>query len=236
MTSEKPHAQVYQWISKTSLEKVAPSMTSENPPIEERCGLEDIDTIAEGLLVLAPIDQVAKVVAQLGLRWERDIYGQIIQGCGLLVFQFRGHPWTGILNGDMTDQYRDILGYVDNWDWKSQAQSLSRRIHTRIIYYWVDDCGCTIGYAYWDKGELMECLEFDESIWQDTHEVDAPEGTFEPHLFESKLRQLTAAEIKYAYAFVDDFLCEQQAYAATRFSRFNFQADDFERVDYIAFA
>ena len=82
----------------------------------------------------------------------------------------------------------------------------------------------------------MERLEFDESIWQDTHEVDAPEGTFEPHLFESKLRQLTAAEIKYAYAFVDDFLCKQQAYAVTRFSTFNFQPDDFVGFDYIAFA
>lgn len=100
MTSENSHAQVYQWISKTSsdLENVPPPMPSENPPSEERCGLEDIDTIAEGLLVLAPLDQVAEVVAQLGLRWERGIYGQSIQGCGLLVFQFQGHPWTEILN------------------------------------------------------------------------------------------------------------------------------------------
>ena len=109
MTSENPHAQVYQWISRTSLENVPPPITSENPPIEERCGLEEIDTIAERLLVLAPIDQVAEVVAQLGVRWERDVYGQTIGGCGLLVFQFRGHSWTGILNGYMTDQYRDIL-------------------------------------------------------------------------------------------------------------------------------
>jgi hypothetical protein len=120
-------------------------MTSENLPIEERCGLEEIDTIAERLLVLAPIDQVAEVVAQLGVRWERDVYGQTIGGCGLLVFQFRGHSWTGILNGYMTDQYRDILnGYVDNWNWESQAQSLSQKLHTQTIYYGVDDCGCTI--------------------------------------------------------------------------------------------
>lgn len=221
-------------------------MTSDNPPIEECCGLEDIDTIAEGLLVLAPIDQVAEVVAQLGLRWERDIYSQTIQVPGLLVFQLRGHAWTGILDVSMTDKYTHIATDTFNdyferfvpssWEWESQAESLSQRLHTETIYYWVDDCGGTIGYAYWNNGELMERLEFDEAIWQDTHEVDAPEGTFEPHLFESKLRQLTAVEIKYAYAFVDDFLCEQQAYAATRFSRFNFQADDFEQVDYIAFA
>ncbi len=53
--------------------------------------------------------------------------------------------------------------------------------------------------------------------WEDTHDealLDASERTFEPHLFESKLRRLTAAEIENAYSFVDDFLCEQQAYAA----------------------
>ena len=136
----------------------------------------------------------------------------------------------------MTDLYRGLIGYAsDYWDWESQAQSLSQQLHTRTIYYVVDDCGGTISYAYWENGELMERLEFDEAIWQDTHEVDLPEATFEPHLFESKLRQLTAAEIKYAYAFVDEFLCEQQAYAATRLSRFNIQRDDFVRLDYIAF-
>lgn len=249
MTSENYPIKAYQFarsdlpiesderIRATSENGTEVPMTVENTTIEERCGLEDIDTIAVGLLVLAPLDQVAEVVAQLGVRWERDVYGQSVQGCGLFVFQFREHPWIGILDGYMTDHYRDILnGYVDNWNWELQAQSLSQHLHTQTIYYWVDDSGCTIGYAYWDNGELMERLEFDESIWQDTHEVDAPEGTFEPHLFESKLREITAAEIKYAYAFVDDFLCERQAYAATRLSHFNIQRDDFERIDYIAFA
>lgn len=136
MTSENPPIEAYQRINRISSENVLPiDTTLSKLPIEERCGLEDIDTIAVGLLVLAPLDQVAEVVAQLGARWERDVYGQTVQGCGLLVFQFRGHPWTGILNGSMTDQYRDILnGYVsDYWDWESQAQSLSQRLHTQTI-------------------------------------------------------------------------------------------------------
>ena len=215
--------------------------TEENPPIEERCGLEYIDTIADGLLVYAPLDQVAEVVAQLGMRWERDVYGQTIQGCGLLIFQFRGHAWTGIFGGYKTDKFRCILdGYVcASWNWESQAQFLSQKLHTRTIYYWVDDVGFTIGYAYWENGTLMERLEFDESIWQDNHDealLDSPDRGFEPHLFESQLRQLTASEIRDAYDFVDEFLCEQQAYAATILSRFDFQRDDFVRVDYIAFA
>jgi hypothetical protein len=43
-------------------------------------------------------------------------------------------------------------------------------------------------------------------------------------------------EIENAYAFVDDFLCEQQAYAATKFSAFNIKEDDLVQLDYIAFA
>ncbi len=224
-------------------------MSLENPPIEERCGLEDIDTIAQGLLVLAPLDRVAEVVAQLGVRWERNVYDQTIQGCGLLLFQFRGHAWTEILDPSTTDKYtrvpadtfNDILArYVSSyWDWESQAQSLSQQLQTPTIYYWVNDSGGTIGYAYWQNGELMERLEFDEAIWQDTHDealLDELERTFKPHLFESKLRQLTVTEIENSYAFVDDFLCEQQAYAATRLSNFYLQRDDFVRLDYIAFS
>lgn len=223
-------------------------MKSENPLIEERYGLEDIDTIAEGLLVDAPVDQVAEILAQLGVRWERDVDDQNIQNPGLLVFQFRGHLWTGVLDASMTDKYTpadtDTFNarferFVSNsWNWESHAQSLSQRLHTRTIYYWVDDSSFTIGYVYWDNGEMMERLEFDEEIWQDTHDealLDAPERTVEPHLFESKFRQLTAAEIENSYSFVEDFLYEQQAYAATRLSRFNCQRDDFIRIDYIAF-
>lgn len=216
-------------------------MSLDNPLVENRCGFETIDTIAVGLLVLAPLDTVSEAVAQSGVRWERNICNKSIQGRGLVVFQFRGHAWTGILDGLMTHNYRDVVdGSVSAyWDWELQAQSFSLQLHTRTIYYLVDDSGGNIGYAYWENGTLMERLEFDEAIWQDNHDealLDAPERTFEPHLFESQLRQLTAPEIKNTYAFVDDFLCEQQAYAATRLSRFNFQPDDFVRIDYIAFA
>lgn len=203
MSSENPPIDPYQEVETSSKSVPAIIIPLDNAPIEERCGLETIDTIAVGLLVLAPLDQVAEVLSQSAVRWERNVYGQTVQGCGLLVFQFRGHPWTGILDGCMTKQYRDILkGYVpDDWDWASQAQSLSQRLHTRTIYYLVDDTGFTVGSTYWENGERMERLEFDQAIWQDTHDealLDAPERTVEPHLFESKLRQLKAAEIENA--------------------------------------
>ncbi|MEA5601677.1 hypothetical protein [Nostoc sp. UHCC 0252] len=222
-------------------------MISENQTIEERYGLEDIDTIAVGLLVNAPLDQIAEIVAQFGAEWEQDIHEQNIQNPGLLVFQFRGHSWTGILDVSMTDKYTyvttdtfdDSHNFVTcSWDWELQAQSISQQLHTRTIYYWVDDSGLTIGYVYWENGELMERLEFDEAIWQDNHDealLDEPERQVEPHLFESKFRRLTAGEIENAYSFVEDFLHEQQAYAATRLSRFKCQRDDFIRIDYIAF-
>lgn len=254
MTSENPPIEVYERIEKSS-ENVPPiTTTSENPsieehfvtyldypPIEERCGFEDLDVIADGLLVRAPLDQVAELLAQSGVRWERGVYGQTIRGRGLVVFQFRGHAWTGILDGYMTAEYGGILdGYVsDYWNWESQAESLSQKLYTRTIHYWRSDASGSIGYAYWENGTLMERLEYDEEIWEDTHDEalwDAPDRTFEPHLFESQRKQLTAVEIEDAYNFAYDFLCEQHAYAATRFSAFNFQPDDFVRVDYIAFA
>ncbi len=85
----------------------------------------------------------------------------------------------------------------------------------------------------------MERLEYDDEIWKDTHDEalwEAPDRTSKPHLFESRLGQLTTADIEDSYAFVDGFLCEQQAYAATRFSAFSTKRDDFVRLDYIAFA
>lgn len=225
------------------------TVSSEELPIEERCGLEDIDTIAEGLLVLAPLEQVAEVVAQLGMRWERDVYGQTIQGCGLLVFQFQGHGWTGILDASVTDKYTRVptdtfndyfARFVPNeWNWELQAESLSRLLQTKTIYYSVSDSNGSIGYTYWDNGELMERLEYEDAIWEDTHDEqlwESPDRTFEPFLFESKLRQLRAEEIEDSYDFVDNFLCEQQAYAATSLSPASIQRDDLIRLDYIAFA
>ncbi|MUL38321.1 hypothetical protein [Gloeocapsopsis dulcis] len=241
MSSDNPHAEIH-LTKRVSENDTGSTIDSEKPPREKRCGLEDVDTIVDGLLVLAPLDQVAEVVAESGVRWERDIYGQELRGRGLILFQFQGHVWTGILNGGLTDQYRDILDgfYIsDVWNWESQGISLSQKLNTRTIHYWFSDTSGCIGYACWENGTLMEKLEYDEDTWQDTHDEalwEAPDRTCEPHLFESKLRQLTAAEIEDSYGFVDEFLCEQQAYAATRFSAFNIKRDDLIRLDYIAFA
>lgn len=241
MTSDHPSAEIH-LTKRVSENDAGFTIDSENPPIEERCGLEDIDTIVDGLLVLAPLDQVAEVVAESGVRWERDIYGQELRGRGLILFQFQGHVWTRILNGGLTDRYGDILDgfYIsDVWNWESQGISLSQKLNTRTIHYWCSDTSGCIGYACWENGTLMERLEYDDDIWEDTHDEtlwEAPDRTSEPHLFESKLRQLTAAEIEDSYGFVDEFLCEQQAYAVTRFNAFNIKHDDLVRLDYIALA
>ncbi|WP_250122417.1 hypothetical protein [Chroococcidiopsis sp. CCMEE 29] len=86
MNLDNPRVQVY--LTKlVSEDGTGSTIDSENSPIEERCGLEDIDTIMDGLLVLAPLDNVAEVLAQSGVRWEREMYSQNIRGSGLLVFQ-----------------------------------------------------------------------------------------------------------------------------------------------------
>jgi len=170
MTSDHTRAEVY--LTKQVSENVTDStIDSENLPIEERFGLEDIDSIVDGLLVLAPLDQVAEVVAQLGSQWECNIYGQTIRGRGLLVFQFRGHAWTGILDGYFTNNGGNLDGFVpDSWNWESQSESLSQKLNTRTIYYWCSDSSGRIGYACWENGTLMERLEYDNEIWEDTHD------------------------------------------------------------------
>jgi hypothetical protein len=227
----------------------APATTSNEflaedlPPIEERYGIEPLSTNAVGLLVHAPLDQVCELLAQSGTRWERDVYDQTIHGCGLIIYQFRGHAWTGILDGYRTYKYDDMLtGYVPNqWDWELQAQSLSQQLHTRTIYYEVSGNSCTLSYTYWENGRLMERLKFHESETEDDDDEEEDwrnesAVTFKPYLFESQLRPLTASEIDDAYEFTWNFLREQKAYAVTELRASDFQRDDFVRVDYIAFA
>ena len=100
MTSERPPSDENQTrsssqsISRTRDRQSATAnqFLEDLPPIEERCGLEEIDTIAVGLLVHAPLNQVCELLAPLGTRWEQDVYSQTIYGRGLVVIQFRGHP------------------------------------------------------------------------------------------------------------------------------------------------
>lgn len=216
----------------------------EDPPIQERCGLQSVDVTAEGLLVHAPLDQVAEALAQPEGQWQQDVYGhgQPLPGLGLIVFQLQDHEWTEVVDRytaiDLTKEPEGMFGDFGppTPNWEELSQSLSTQLRTQIFHFQVSDINDSLGYTYWVNGALMERLEFDEDTWQDTHDeslLDAPDRTFEPHLFESQLRQLTVSEIQDAYDFMDDFLCEQRAYIATYLVTACFQRDDFIRVDYV---
>lgn len=217
-------------------------------PIEQRRGIASIDINQFLILVRAPIEQVAQTSAQIlqANSWERDVYDREIEllGRDFVVFQFRDHPWSTIhRQGSL---HGKSLGEKD-------AQSLSELLQTRVIYYRASDTSGTIGYQFYEAGQLVERLYFDHSTCrEELDDASNKKGRvlFRPSVFESRLRQLKAEDIYSSYAFTDEFMREQDAYIpALRWSPSQagqrvtlqlvasgpetFKRNDFKRVDYI---
>ncbi len=125
-------------------------------PLEQCRGIEHIDLNDSLFLVQAPIEQVAQAFSQFPqlVLWERDAYEHEIEilGYGLMVFQFRGHPWTLIhqLNF-MTYQSPLQIPFKDE-----DIELLSRSLHTKAICYQISDSSHNIGYHLYDCGESIE--------------------------------------------------------------------------------
>jgi hypothetical protein len=66
--------------------------------------------------------------------------------------------WIGIL---LIMTAISMCFVTDVWNTESQAESLPQKLYTRTIYYWCSDSSGCISYACWEKGTLMERLEFD---------------------------------------------------------------------------
>lgn len=227
-----------------------------DPFLDEGYGIQSVDVTAEGLLVHAPLDQVAAALAQPEGQWQQDVYGygQSLPGLGLIVFQLQDHEWTEVVGRyaamSLTNEPEEMFGDFGppNPDWEELSQSLTTQLQTRSIHFWLSDLDDTLGYTYWVNGTLMERMEFgewdfrendeDETADEETQldenvEEDESGNQWKPWVFESQLRQLTASEIEDAHDFMYDFLCEQKAYVATYLVPACFQRDDFIRVDYV---
>lgn len=212
-------------------------------PVEQRRGIDSIDISQYEILVRAPIEQVAQTLAQIleADSWERDAYDREIEllGQDFVVFQFRCHSWSSI-HQQGSIRFGKSFGEKD-------AQSLSELMQTRVIHYRASDTSGTIGYQFYEAGQLVERLYFD-------HSTDASNKKgrvlFRPSVFESRLRQLKAENIDNSYTFTHEFMREQDAYipALTRpqsqagqrvalqlvaSGPETFKRNDFERVDYV---
>lgn len=179
-------------------------------PIEQRRGIDSIDINQSVILVRASIEQVAQTLAQIleADSWERDVYDPEIEllGQDFVVFQFRGHPWSTIHQQGYI-RFGKNLGEKD-------AQSLSELLQTRVIYYSASDTSGTIGYQFYDAGQLVERLYFDHSTSdREEDDVSNEEGPvlFRPSAFESQLRQLKAENIDNSYAFTNK-LCRNKTH------------------------
>lgn len=225
------------------------SLMVNSQPIEQRRGIDSIDINQSVILVRASIEQVAQTLAQIleADSWERDAYDREIEllGQDFVVFQFRTHPWSII--------HRQGSFRGKNFGEKD-AQSLSELLQTRVIYYRASDTSGTIGYQFYDAGQLVERLYFDHSSCNGEELDDASNKKgrvlFRPSVFESRLRQLKAENIDSSYTFTHKFMREQDAYipalrrppsqAGQRvtlqlvaFGPETFKRNDFKRVDYV---
>lgn len=198
--------------------------------LEQKRGIETIDLNQFLVLVKAHIEPVAQAFSQARQAdiWERDVYDrqiEITKGQGFIVFQFRGHPWTLISEINFVP-YRTPLNNKD-------AQTLSRLLQSRAIYYRVSDTSGYIGYELYENGSSIEKLSSEEEIYLE---------------FQSQRCQLKPEDIGNAYNFVYDFMLEQDVYIPALFRVVNQQGylrlkgpelenlvqNDFERLDYIA--
>src|SRR5262245_27582709 len=68
-------------------------------PWETRRGRETIDYNNNLLLIRAPVEDVARALADRTERWERDVLGrEIVLGqFGVFVFRLREHSWTEVV-------------------------------------------------------------------------------------------------------------------------------------------
>src|SRR5262245_2881468 len=167
------------------------------PPWESRRGRQTIDYNNNLLLVRAPVDDVARALADRTERWERNVVGrEIVLGqFGAFVFRLRGHSWTVVVP-EVRPEWQGwalLIGITE------QTRALSRLLRTRAIYYWVGDTSGTVGYELYENGELLEKLS-------------ATEGGSPDDTFSSRLRDLKRRDVRNIWRFSHQFLVEQDAF------------------------
>ena len=166
-------------------------------PWESRRGMETTDYNNTLLLIRAPIDGVAHALVQRTERWEKDVVGrEIVLGqFGAFVFRLNGHSWTEVV----PEVRHELHGWALLIGLAEQARALSSRLNARVIYYWIGDTSCTIGYELCENGELLEKLS-------------ATEGGSPDDTFSSRLRDLKRRNIRNIWDFTRRFLVDQDAF------------------------
>lgn len=158
------------------------------PPWESRRGLRNIDYNNQVIFVHASMDDMASALAGRTERWERDVLGRevVLTYNSALVFGLREHAWTILVHAPSS-----FL-----WD----ERAMSDLLKVRVISYAVSDTTASVGYALYEKGELLE--QFD-AVEGDSGRPD------DSSRFTSSLRALKLEDIGNIWEFTHQFLVDQ---------------------------
>jgi hypothetical protein len=161
-------------------------------PWENRRGFETIDYNNALILIRAPIDDIARALADRTQRWERDVLGReiVLGNHGAFIFRLRGHTWTEIV--------LDPSIATGIWE-----QALSSQLKTRVIRYEVSDTMGGVIYGLYENGELLEELEATDN---------GSGGPDDSTSFSSRVRDLKRDDIADIWDFTRRFLIEQDAF------------------------
>jgi hypothetical protein len=128
---------------------------------------------------MAPIEQVAGVFARSirALSWERDVHGQQRGGPGEILYQFKGHPWTGATG-------------------LPPAALFSRDLNGRVFVYGQQKTTGATYYHLYDSGTLVESYCF-------APDRDETTGRPSSH-FQSRLQRTGPSDDQGVYDFIDE--------------------------------
>jgi hypothetical protein len=211
-------------------------------PLTQRRGIESIDLNEDLILIQASIKDVSETAQyQFQMSLERDIWGMSINTNqqGIIILQLCGHPWTLVIPLPPRP-YIFVPG-----DGSAITNTFSDSLNTKSISYHISDTEGSLSYQLFEKGKLIERLNFNYNDGINTKHIGCNQ-TFGCAEFESQIRSFEPQYIILnAYSITYDFFKAQNIYLPSFIwsnvhpgKRVKFRISglsylDFVRVDYL---
>ena len=175
-------------------------------PLIERRGIVDPYGNDDCLMVLAPVEAVARTFVELrrAPTWERDAFGREVKltATCFSILRLRGHRWTTIVPELVRLRAPGAKALSAD-----EAQELSRKLETRALWAAHGVESGYVGYAIFDGGELVERMVSGEPRMGSD---GGPVGGDAPR-FQSRRRNPEETKIEDPAAFADAVLVEEDA-------------------------
>ena len=220
-----------------------------NIPLNDRIGLDHIDINQYVVLVLSPVDKLVEAIEKTStIYWEKNIYGRKIRLAkkSYVLLKLLGHTWTVVCVPSFSRKTE--LGHEN-------ARLYSKILNTKSIFFERSDSDPSMGYYFYEGGDLIEQFFYTESYVQLENGIlkEPPPEIYEEdypgeYRFYSKYRTLSE---EYIFSkkkdIVVDFLKKENTYVPgifwiddlpvnqpIIFEINNLKSSDIERLDYIA--